>query len=373
MLQLNTAWAASFDSLTLLVLVLSFRSSHRWIWLSPIYYPSVLHILIHDYPVSKISLRKVRGALVSGCQFCITIGLLLTSCVDYATKNRNNTASYRIPICIQFAWGIILTTGLFLLPESPLYLVKKGHVDRVRHVLSRLRRQPANSKFSETEISELLTNHDHKKTLIPDTVYWGSWYQCFTGGLRTSNSTLRKTILGTSLLMQQWTGVNFIFYYLTPFLQSTGAISNSFLMSLIFTIINAVIVGAVSDSVGFNSRFYCHTYIFVFASTWGPVAWVCIGEIFPIQIRPRGVTLSTASNWPWNTIIAMITPYMVDSDEGNLQSNVFWVSLEQVDQMMAETTPRTSANWRPTKTFALEMGMTGDHKLVHDDERKELA
>ncbi|KAJ3741597.1 hypothetical protein DFH05DRAFT_1578856 [Lentinula detonsa] len=38
------------------------------------------------------------------------------------------------------------------------------------------------------------------------------------------------------------------------------------------------------------------------------------------------------------------------------------VSLEQVDQMMAETTPRTSANWRPTKTFALEMGMTGDHK-----------
>ncbi|KAJ3726482.1 hypothetical protein DFJ43DRAFT_1195607 [Lentinula guzmanii] len=319
--------------------------------------------------LSKISLRKVRGALVSGCQFCIIIGLLLASCVDYATKNRNDTGSY----------------------------LKKGHVDRARHVLSRLRRQPADSKFVETEISELLANHDHEKTLIPNTIYWGSWYQCFTGGLRTSNSTLHKTILGTSLLMQQWTGVNFIFYYLTPFLQSTGAISNSFLMSLIFTIINAVstpisfrtmehigrhpvliwgmffcqvIVGAVGDSVSFNSRFYCHIYIFFFASTWGPVAWVCIGEIFPIQIRPRGVTLSTASNWPWNTIIAMITPYMVDSDEGNLQSNV---SLEQVDQMMAETTPRTSANWRQTKTFALEMGMTGDHKLVHDDERKELA
>ncbi|KAJ3995244.1 MFS transporter [Lentinula boryana] len=396
--------------------------------------------------MSEISPRKVRGALVSGYQFCITIGLLLASCVDYATENRNDTGSYRIPICIQFAWGIILATGLFLLPESPRYLVKKGQVDRARHVLSRLRGQPPDSEFVETEITEILANHEFEKNLIPDTGYWGSWYQCFTGGLRTSNSNLRKTILGTSLqMMQQWTGVNFIFYYSTPFLQSTGAISNSFLMSLIFTIINVVstpisfwtmehvgrrpvliwgaagmffcqvIVGAVGDTVGFNKTHvdsagntiannisavnaqvaFIAIYIFFFASSWGPAAWVCIGEIFPIQIRARGVALSTASNWLWNTIIAVITPYMVDSDEGNLRSNVFWVwgglcgccwlyayllvpetkglSLEQVDQMMAETTPRTSAKWRPTKTFASEMGMTGDHKLIHDDEHKELA
>lgn len=38
-------------------------------------------------------------------------------------------------------------------------------------------------------------------------------------------------------------------------------------------------------------------YIFWFASTWGPGAWVVIGEIFPIPIRSRGVGLSTASNW----------------------------------------------------------------------------
>ena len=41
-------------------------------------------------------------------------------------------------------------------------------------------------------------------------------------------------------------------------------------------------------------------YIFFFASTWGPGAWVVIGEIFPIPIRSRGVGLSTASNWLWN-------------------------------------------------------------------------
>jgi len=54
-------------------------------------------------------------------------------------------------------------------------------------------------------------------------------------------------------------------------------------------------------------------FIFFFASTWGPGAWVLIGEIFPLPIRSRGVALSTASNWLWNTIIAVITPYMVGS------------------------------------------------------------
>jgi hypothetical protein len=38
--------------------------------------------------------------------------------------------------------------------------------------------------------------------------------------------------------MQQWTGVNFIFYYSTPFLASTHAISSPFLISIIFTIVN---------------------------------------------------------------------------------------------------------------------------------------
>jgi len=43
-------------------------------------------------------------------------------------------------------------------------------------------------------------------------------------------------------------------------------------------------------------------YIFFFATTWGPGAWVVIGEIFPLPIRSRGVGLSTASNWLWNCV-----------------------------------------------------------------------
>lgn len=65
--------------------------------------------------MSEISPRKVRGAIVSGYQFCITLGILLATCVVYASQGRNDPGSYRIPIGIQFIWAIILGVGLFLL------------------------------------------------------------------------------------------------------------------------------------------------------------------------------------------------------------------------------------------------------------------
>ena len=58
--------------------------------------------------MSEISPRRVRGALVSGYQFCITIGILLASCVDYGTQRYNSTGSYRLPIGMQMGWALIL-------------------------------------------------------------------------------------------------------------------------------------------------------------------------------------------------------------------------------------------------------------------------
>lgn len=73
-------------------------------------------------------------------------------------------------------------------------------------------------------------------------------------------------------------------------------------------------------------------------------------------------------------LTSVSTAFMVGPNEGNLKSAVFFVwgglctvgfvyayflvpetkglSLEQVDRMMEETTPRTSSKWKPTTTFA---------------------
>ncbi|KAJ2958247.1 hypothetical protein NQZ79_g6160 [Umbelopsis isabellina] len=387
--------------------------------------------------MSEIAPRKVRGAIVSAYQFCITIGLMLAACVTYATENFTDSSSYRIPIGLQLLFAIILGTGLIFLPESPRYFVKKGNTEAARVALGRVRGQEPNSHYIDAELSEIIANHEYESRVIPSTGYFGSWANCFKGSLFKANSNVRKTILGTSLqMMQQWTGVNFVFYYSTPFLQSTGAISNVFLMSLIFTLVNVLstplsfymvekfgrrpiliwgalgmticefIVAIIGVTVGFNKTHtdasgvtiadnlsavnaqvaFIAIYIFFFASTWGPGAWVLVGEIFPLPIRSRGVALSTASNWLWNCIIAVITPYLVGTNEANLRSSVFFLwgslcaacflyayflvpetkglTLEQVDQMLDETSPRKSAGWKPTTTFVNELARTDNAEKI---------
>jgi len=112
--------------------------------------------------MSEIAPKKVRGAIVSGYQFAITIGLLLASCVVYATQNRLDTGSYRIPIAVQFAWALILAIGLFLLPESPRYFVKKGDLVSATRALERLRDQPAGSEAVQAELTEIIANHEYE-------------------------------------------------------------------------------------------------------------------------------------------------------------------------------------------------------------------
>jgi len=183
--------------------------------------------------------KKVRGALVAGYQFAITIGLLLAACVNYAVKDRTDSGAYRIPIAIQFIWGLALGGGLLMLPDSPRFFVKKGKVDQARAALARLRSQPADSSYVEEELAEIVANDAYEKEIVPSSTWYASWMSCFRGSLFKQSSSLRRTILGTALqMMQQWTGVNFIFYYSTPFLKSTGAIKNEFLISLIFTLVN---------------------------------------------------------------------------------------------------------------------------------------
>lgn len=64
-----------------------------------------------------------------------------------------------------------------------------------------------------------------------------------------------------------------------------------------------------------------------FASTWGPIAWVITGEIFPLQVRAKAMSLSVASNWLWNFAIAYATPYLVNVAPGSagLQVKVFFI------------------------------------------------
>lgn len=55
------------------------------------------------------------------------------------------------------------------------------------------------------------------------------------------------------------------------------------------------------------------------------VAWVVTGELFPLKVRAKALSMTTATNWLLNFVIAFSTPYIVDEEHGNLQSRVFFI------------------------------------------------
>jgi len=360
---------------------------------------------------SETAPKWIRGAIVGAYQLAITIGLLLAAIVNNATSGRNDTGCYRIPIAVQFAWSLILFCGMLVLPETPRFLIKKGRMDKAAISLGRIRRLPADHPAILQELGEVKANHDFETSLGK-----ASYLDCFRPPI------LKRQFTGMALqALQQLTGINFIFYYGTKYFQNSG-VSSGFIISMITSSINVASTipglyaidkwgrrpllfwGAVGMCVsqfivamsgtlssGQTSTgvvtvknlagqklavaFTC-IYIFFFASTWGPLAWVVTGEIFPLKTRARSLSMTTATNWLFNWAIAYSTPYLVNYGPGfaNLQSKIFFIwfgccficiafvwffiyetkglSLEQIDQLYDEvSSARKSKHWRPTDTW----------------------
>lgn len=194
-------------------------------------------------------------------------------------------------------------------------------------------------------------------------------------------------------MLQQLTGINFIMYYSTYFFSGVS-ISSPHTKSLVINVINVIstipgvvvieswgrrrllIVGALGMAACqlFMASFitaagrdladvsqtmlivFCSFNIFFFAASWGPVVWVVTSEIYPLKVRAKAMSFSTASNWVLNFGIAYSTPFMVVTGPGNagFGSKIFiwgafcilavffvWcmayetskISLEQIDEM----------------------------------------
>lgn len=108
-------------------------------------------------------------------------------------------------------------------------------------------------------------------------------------------------------------------------------------------------------------------FILGYASTWAPGIWILIGETFPTRTRAMQASLSTASNWFWNFLLAFFTPFIIKSIQYkygyvfascNLAGAVIVyfflyessdLSLESVDMMYNDPNckPWTSGAWAP--------------------------
>jgi len=382
---------------------------------------------------SETAPKWIRGAIVGAYQFAITIGLLLAAIVNNATAGRNDSGSYRIPIAVQFAWSLILFGGMLLLPESPRYLVKRGRDEKAAKALGTLRRLPPDHPAIQAELDEVKAHHEHEMSLGA-----ASYLDCFR------HPNLKRQFTGMALqALQQLTGINFIFYYGTKYFQNSG-VSSGFTIQMITSSINVastipgmyatdkwgrrplLFFGAIGMCISqfivgmagtFSSGQYPNgdiyvtnlagqkaavafscIYIFFFASTWGPLAWVVTGEIFPLKLRAKSLSLTTATNWLFNWAIAYSTPYLVNWGPGyaNLQSKIFFIwfgccflciafvyffiyetkglTLEEIDLLYTEVkSARKSTKWRPNDTWVHRQSLAHQGGLVDSEPKTGTA
>jgi MFS transporter, SP family, sugar:H+ symporter len=224
---------------------------------------------------------------VSGYQWAITIGLLLASCVNKGTELRTDFSAYRIPIAIQFVWAFILSLGMFFLPESPRWLIKKGRDADAAVSLARLTGSSPDDQLVAQDLSEIRLNLEEERRISSD-----SYLDCFRIG--EPNKICFRVVTGMALqAWQQLTGINFIFYFGTSFFKNSG-INNSFTISVITNVVNVVMT---VPGIWGVERFGRRRLLLVGA------AGMCICEFI---VAIAGVTIPTSNLAGQKVLIAFV-------------------------------------------------------------------
>ncbi|KAF9730322.1 high-affinity glucose transporter ght2 [Paraphaeosphaeria minitans] len=292
--------------------------------------------------------REIRGAVVASYQLMITIGILVSNAINYGVRSfQEDDASWRIVIGLGIAFSLPLGIGILFSPESPRWLAGRGDWDGSRIALARLRgmKHDPHNKLVMSDFEEMQASIEEQNQAGQ-----GTWLECFTGKPSFIPKLVYRTLLGCAIhFLQQWTGVNYFFYYGATIFESAG-IEDPIMVQLILGAVNVVMTfpglyiverlgrrtpmffGAlwqaawllIFAAVGVARPPTEHTssgivmivaacmFIASFAMTWGPFAWVVIGETFPLRTRAKQASLATAGNWLGNFLIGFLTPFAND-------------------------------------------------------------
>jgi len=270
--------------------------------------------------IAEISPSQNRGAFVSLNQLAITIGILLGYISNYVFATHG---SWRSMIGFQFVFLILFVLLIFMLPETPSFLASLGKIDRAKKL-----RQSLGHKET-TEEGNIATRKQEKEKK-------GHFSQLFRTPL------CFPFILGIGLsVFQQITGINTIIYYAPQiftqagFTSAKGAIFATVgvgVVNVLMTVISLFLIdkwgrkplllvgllGMIASLVALGTLFHIEhekvgigavisifTYISFFAISLGPIAWLIISEIFPLEIRGKAMGFAIAANWICNIIVSL--------------------------------------------------------------------
>ncbi|KAF7323311.1 Hexose transport-related protein [Mycena chlorophos] len=67
-----------------------------------------------------------------------------------------------------------------------------------------------------------------------------------------------------------------------------------------------------NSAAAWTTATFIWIYVAFFGTSWGPVSWTVISEVFPLSTRAHGVALGASANWMTNFIVGKVVPDMLN-------------------------------------------------------------
>ncbi|WP_396145837.1 sugar porter family MFS transporter [Flavobacterium sp.] len=284
--------------------------------------------------IAEIAPPKRRGALVGNYQLAIVIGIVVVYFVNYFIALQGD-AQWNLNIGWRWMFGseiipsILFLVFIFLIPESPRWLLQKGKSEQAVAVLEKIN-APEDVAQVQSEIQNSLEQEDK-----------GQWNHLV-------NPIYKKALfvgIGLSIL-QQLTGINAILYYAPEIFKSLGSSTDASLLetsilgvvNLIFTLLAikwvdkmgrkpllyigsagmtislaAVGIFIYNEAVGNYVLPFLILFMASFSISWGPIVWVLLSEIFPNKIRSLALAISVFIQWVANFVVTQVFPSLIEN------------------------------------------------------------
>lgn len=304
---------------------------------------------------SEVCPTVLRLYLTTYVNICWVIGQLISSCILKGMLSSSMKDSWKVPFAVQWVWPLPIAIGVYLAPESPWWLVKKGRIEDARKSIARLlsenehlpdKRIMVNAMVDkmkmtlkeEEEVQKESTYFDcfRKKNLRRTRVACMTWViQNITGsafmgystyfylqaGLSTSNSftfSIVQYVLGLLGTLGSWVVSKkfgrFDIYF-------AGLVAQGFLL-LVIGILGCFHSSAVSWAIGSLLL----VFTFVYDLGVGPICYCLVTEIPSTTTRTKTVILARNLYNVAGIVNAVITPYMLNPTAWNWKAKTgfFW-------------------------------------------------
>ncbi len=287
--------------------------------------------------IAEMAPPAMRGRLVSFNQFAIIFGMLVVYFVNYfiaqgSSEEWITETGWRMMFLSETIPGVLLLLLLIVIPESPRWLIMRGHDEKAERILRRVN--------GTQDVSHLVES-------IRGSLAGVARSPLFAYGVGV-------IIIGILLsVFQQFVGINVVLYYApeifrnmgsgtdTALLQTiiVGVINLTFTVVAIFTVDRfgrrpLMIIGSLGmavsmlalgtffflQHVGLAALIAMLAYTASFAVSWGPVCWVLLSEIFPNKIRGQAMAIAVAAQWIANYLVSWTFPMM---DKSSALNEVF--------------------------------------------------